>query len=138
MTPIIHAAVAVTGVGCLIWSVIAYFRISAFVRRSIAARGEVIALERTAGSGRWATYDYAPVFRFETANGESVTVTSDISSSPPSFTEGEAVSVLYDPSKPSDAKIHTFLQTWGGCAIPAAVGVIFPAVVVFQTSGAAR
>jgi len=116
---------AAVGIGCLIWSVISLFRISSFLRRCTETRGEVVRLERSSGSGRFADYDCAPVFRFLTAAGESVTVTSDIASSPPGFTEGQPVRVLYDPANPSEAKIHSFFQTWGDFLIPAWVGIIF-------------
>jgi hypothetical protein len=129
MDPYIQAAVAVIGIACLIWSVVSYFRITKFLQRCIETSGEVIRLERTRGNRG---YDYAPVFCFQTANGESITVTSDISSSPPDFTEGESVRVRYDPSNPSDAKIHSFVQTWGDCVIPAAVGIIFLSVIAIQ------
>jgi hypothetical protein len=72
------------------------------------------------------------VFRFMTAAGESVTVTSDIASSPPGFIEGQPVRVLYDPANPSDAKIHSFFQTWGDFLIPAWVGIIFLVVAAIK------
>ena len=129
MDPYIQATVAVIGIACLIWSVISYFRITRFVQRSLETSGEVIRLERTRGNRG---YDYAPVFSFQTASGESITVTSDISSSPAGFTEGESIRVRYDPANPSDAKIHSFIQTWGDCVIPAAVGIIFLSVIAIQ------
>jgi hypothetical protein len=129
MDTYIQAAVAAVGVACLVWSVISYFRIAKFLQRCTETRGEVIRLERTQGTRG---YDYAPVFSFQTASGESITVTSDISSSPADFTEGDSVRVQYDPANPSDAKIHSFLQTWGDCVIPAAVGVILLDVIAFQ------
>jgi hypothetical protein len=128
----IQAALAVVGIACLTWSVISYFRITKFLQRCTETRGEVIRLERTRGSGGFASYDYAPVFCFQTASGESITVTSDVASSPPGFAEGQSVRVRYDPTNPSDAKIHTFLQTWGDFVIPAAVGVIFLGVLAVK------
>lgn len=108
---------------------ISYFRIKKFIQRSIETSGEVIRLERSRGNRG---YDYAPVFCFQTASGETITVTSDVASSPPGFTEGESVRVRYDPINPSDAKIHSFLQTWGDCVIPAAVGIVFLIVIAVQ------
>jgi hypothetical protein len=124
--------IAPLGVCCLVWSVISYFRINRFLSHCIETRGEVIRLERTRSSGEFGSYDYAPVFQFQSANGDSITITSDVASSPAGFSEGQSVLVRYDPTNPSDAKIHSFFQTWGGCVIPAWVGIIFLAVTAFK------
>ena len=126
------------GVGCLIWSVISYFRITSFLRQCTETRGEVIRLERTGSSGEFSGYDYAPVFQFQTVSEELVTVTSEISSSPAGFAVGQRVLVRYDPANPSDAKIHTIFQTWGDFVIPAAVGIIFLGVVAVQLNSLSR
>ena len=132
MQPYVLLGAAAVGIGCLTWSVISLFRIRNFLRRCTETRGEVVRLERSSGGGRFADYDYAPVFCFQTATGESVTVTSDIASSPPGFTEGQPVRVLYDPANPSEAKIHSFFQTWGDFLIPAWVGIIFLVVAAIK------
>jgi hypothetical protein len=132
MQTFFQIAAASAGLGCLIWSVISYFRITGFLRQCTETSGEVIRLERTKSDGQFASYDYAPVFQFQTASGKTMTVTSDVGSSPPGFSEGQSVLVRYDPTNPSDARIHTFLQTWGNCVIPGGVGVFFLGIVVAQ------
>ncbi|MGA2847881.1 MAG: DUF3592 domain-containing protein [Terracidiphilus sp.] len=132
MESLVEFVIATLGVCCLVWSVISYFRISRFLSQCIETRGEVIRLERSGSGGGLGSYEYAPVFQFRTASGESITVTSDVASSPPGFSEGQAVRVRYDPTNPSDAKIHSFFQTWGGCVIPAWVGIIFLVVTAFK------
>jgi hypothetical protein len=132
MQAYIQFALAPLGVGCLVWSAISYFRVTKFLRVCTETRGEVVRLERTRSSGEFASYAYAPVFQFQTGSGESVTVTSKIGSSPAGFRVGESVLVRYDPTNPRDAKIHTFLQTWGSSAIPAAIGVLFLGIVAVK------
>jgi hypothetical protein len=126
------------GVGCIIWSVISYIRITRFLGQCSETRGDVIRLERSVSSGEFGSIDYAPVFQFQTASGESITVTSDVATSPAGFSVGQSVRIRYDPSNPSDAKIHSFLQTWGTCAIPAAVGIFFLVFFIFQVTPTSR
>ena len=128
METLVEFVITPVGVCCLFWSVIAYFRIKGFLSLCVETRGEVVRLEQTRSSGRFGSCYYAPVFQFQTANGDSITVTSDVASSPPGYSEGQSVLVRYDPTNPSDAKIHSLFQTWGGCVIPAWVGIIFMVV----------
>jgi hypothetical protein len=125
METYLYAALAVAGVACLVWSVVSYSRVTKFIQRCTETSGEVIRLEQSTGTRGSSRYVYAPVFRFQSASGETITVTSDLASSPPGFTEGQSVRVRYDPANPSDAKIHSFLQTWGDFVIPVAIGVFF-------------
>jgi hypothetical protein len=138
METYIQFAEVAIGVGCLIWSGVSYFRITKFLQRCTETRGEVVRLERTGSGAGLGNYDYAPVFCFETASGESITVTSEVGSNPPGFTEGQSVRVRYDPSNPSDARIHSFLQTWGEFVIPVIVGIFFLGVVASEVHPFAR
>jgi hypothetical protein len=138
METYIQFVLAPLGIGCVIWSAISYIRINRFLRECIETRGEVIRLERSTGSAEFGGTDYAPVFQFQTASGESITVTSDVAGTPAGFTVGQSVRVRYDPTKPSDAKIHTFFQTWGGCVIPAWVGLFFLGFVVAHMHSVSR
>ena len=110
---IIDVAITVVGPVMMAYSIVALFRTHQFVRSSAEAEGEVVRLERRRSGGRVVTWEYVPVFRFAAADGKTYTVTSGVGSSPPSFDEGEQVSVLYDPANPSDARIHTLFQIWG-------------------------
>jgi len=108
----------------LVFSLVSAVRTKGFIRRSVEVTGEVVRLERSSGA-RFGSYDYAPVFSFTAADGNTYTVTSDVSSSPPGFREGESVRVRYDPDNPENARIHSFFQTWGVAVISGAVGVAF-------------
>jgi hypothetical protein len=113
---------------CLIFSsLVSAVRTKKFLDSSFEVNGEVIRLERSATRDRYG-YTYAPVFSFTAANGMTYTVTSDISSSPPSFTAGDFVRVRYDPTNPGNARIHSFFQTWGTAAVLGGAGAIFLAV----------
>ena len=72
----------------------------------------------------------APVVRFRSADDREFTHYSSTGSSPPGFTVGEAVAVLYDPADPKRAVIPTFFQLWFGECFAALVLVV---VLVFTT-----
>jgi hypothetical protein len=132
MQTYIYAVMAVAGIALIIWSVISYARVTKFLQQSTETTGEVIRLQKFNGGAQFPGCDYAPVFLFRTASGESVTVTSDVATSPPGFTVGQSVRVRYDASNPSEAKIHTLLQIWGDSVIPAVVGVFFLIIAAFK------
>ena len=105
-------------VGLLAWVLRKGRRLSGWSR----AAGTVIAMR---SSGRRCL---APVVRFHSADGSEFTHASNTGTSPPGFSVGEAVVVLYDPADPSRAVIPTFFQLWfGECfvALALVVGLVF-------------
>lgn len=72
------------------------------------ASGTVIALDRRRGSEGGSTY--APVVEWRDRNGTRHEFTSSTSSNPAGFDRGEAVTVMYDPAKPGQARIDSFGQ----------------------------
>lgn len=82
-----------------------------FLSKCLPAQGTVTAL-RTVVDAKTHSETYAPVFTFTTKKGQSYTIHSGSSSNPPGFTVGETVRVLYDPEKPTDARIDTLWQIW--------------------------
>jgi Protein of unknown function (DUF3592) len=106
----------------MVYFLISIVRTRTFILRSVEVNGEVIRLERSKTRDRYG-YSYAPVFSFTVTDGRSFTVTSDVSSSPPGFFEGEPVTVRYSPDDPEKARIHTVFQTWGSAIISGFAGV---------------
>ena len=108
---------------CLIvYFLISVVRTRSFILRSVEVNGEVTRLERSKTRDQYG-YTYAPVFTFTAVDGRSYTVTSDVSSSPAGFIEGERVTVRYEPEDPEKARIHTVFQTWGAAIISGGAGV---------------
>jgi hypothetical protein len=68
---------------------------------------------------------YYPHVRYLTRSGETVEFTGAVGSSPPAFEIGEAVSVLYDPAAPEEARIDSFFQLWFGAVILGGIGLVF-------------
>jgi hypothetical protein len=53
-----------------------------------------------------------PKVEFRTGSGRVVTFIASVGSQPPSFHEGESVTVLYDPDDPTHAAIDTIMEQW--------------------------
>ena len=114
------------GACALVFSLVSVVRTLGFIRHSVEASGQVIRLEHSKDKLGTASYeDYAPVFSFTVPGGKKYTVTSNISSSPADFSVGGSVRVRYKAASPEEARIHTFLETWGAAAISGLAGLFF-------------
>ncbi len=64
---------------------------------------------------------YTPVFEFRTRNGRGYQVKSGFSSSPPEYTVGDRVTIIYLPDSPEKAEIkgagNLIMYIFGGVAI---------------------
>ena len=68
---------------------------------------------------------YSPEVSFTDSAGQTITFTSNISSSMPTYHVGQKVSVLYNKNNSQDAKINTFFQLWFVTIIMSFLGVVF-------------
>lgn len=73
-------------------------------------QGRVVEVARKRDSDGDVTYQ--PTVDFTTVAGESVTFTSDVSSSSFNYAPGTPVGVIYDPSAPHDAAIDSVFTVW--------------------------
>ncbi len=94
-------------------SVILYLSTKSFIEDSEKTTGEVIAIidvpADLEGSGG---VMYAPVIRFTTDRGNTITFQSAHATNPASYREGDKVQVLYDPDDPGTARMHDFMSLW--------------------------
>ncbi len=117
-------------IGIALWlvSLLLYLNARSFVAAAITARGTVIDYEVSDSMRvRFArtTRAYQPVVQFRTRDGRQVKFTSRMASSPPSYSRGEDVEVLYLQSEPQEAQIKDFQTLWGLPAITAGLGSVF-------------
>lgn len=84
-------------------------RQAALVMAGTAATGEVIALQPVSAT-RGPTL-YRPVVRFMTENGPT-TIVGQVNANPPAYAVGDAVRVLYNRERPSEATIDSFAERW--------------------------
>lgn len=68
---------------------------------------------------------YAPIVEYTTAEGQTLTFTSSLSSSSPPYDRGEKVKVLYSKITPEQARIDSFMEHWLGPLISGVFAVTF-------------
>lgn len=113
---------AAVGVVCGLLAAWLYAIQSDFEAEAVRAPGSVVRLEG-GGKGR------RPVVRFfAEAEDREVEITGQVSSSPPAYSVGEKVTVLYRPGHPEDGRIVGFLEQYFAITLLGAFFVIFGGV----------
>lgn len=119
------AALAGGGVACAV-ALRGIHRAKAFASRAQRARGTVVAvkpLRRISSSRR--RPGYAPVVRFADSSGREVEFTSDVAGSGIESQVGAAVTVVYDPDNPEDARLDGAVSLYAGSAGLLVIGLGF-------------
>ncbi len=71
-----------------------------------------------------ATVSYHPVVEFQ-ADGRTLTITGSGQANRPAYDQGQPVTVVYDPRKPTEAVVDDFWQAWAGPLFLIVFGVGF-------------
>ena len=105
-------------------------------RREVSAPGRVVDLversSRDSKTGAVTVFSY-PVVEFTASNGQAQKVQTSEGSYPPAYSAGDAVTVLYDPQQPREARIKSFssdLMLWLLPIITGVVGTAFGGVAL--------
>lgn len=114
------------GVGLLIGAGIAATFTIQFRARSIPARGTIV--DEDGGWRRGGGRSYAPVFEYTDADGQRHRARATVSSNPPAYDVGDAVTVRYDPRHPADARLDSFLENWFVATLLGGLGLVFAGV----------
>lgn len=93
--------------GAAIWFL---FSTAAFVREANSVPGIVVDLKPSSGENGGPGY-YA-VFEFTDTDGAKHQATTNWASSPPAYSVGEHVTILYSPRNTADARVSGFLSLW--------------------------
>jgi hypothetical protein len=121
------------GVLMLAGSIYLVFNTRAWLARAVEAPGTVIEMVRVRDSDS-GSYMFAPLVRFQTAEGRTVEFQSMVQTNPPAYHAGESVTVLYDPAKPGSAAISGWFSIW---AVPLILGIVGVFLAVFGFGAAA-
>lgn len=100
--------------------------------REVSAPGRVVALRQDRSSDG-SSYFY-PVVEFRLPNGETQTLRSNVGSNPPTYRQGDAVTVLFDPQLPESARIQSFgssLDRWIVSLITGILGLAMAGAALF-------
>lgn len=103
----------ISGLVCMIISCAFAVHTEYFLLHAIRAKGTIIHMvpvERESDGS--VTLEYAPVFSFQTESGQNYSITSNTSTNPPEFRDGDAITVLYSRGNPNGAKLDSFAQLW--------------------------
>jgi hypothetical protein len=122
---LIAAIFLLIGLGMLAGGIALGIHTKHFIATAIRVPGEVVGLVQRRGDDG---PTYAPRFTFTDQEGRQHTVEARTASNPPSFSVGEAVTVLYAPGRPGSAVIDSFVQLWLGTTVLSVMGGVFTLV----------
>jgi hypothetical protein len=114
---------SVVGAGMLAVAAVSAWNTQGFLAHATRGDGVVVALE----GGE----TLAPVVEFTARDGTPVRFRTGMSSSPPDYSVGDPVGVLYDEAAPDDARIDAFMHLWFLATLMLGMGSIFGAVGFF-------
>jgi hypothetical protein len=108
------------GVGCLLLAGYLAWRSMIFSSDTERATGEVVSYRQIVDGDETR---HRPRIRFRTTTGDIVTVEGQLFTSTQRFAIGAQVPMLYNATKPNEARVALFIDNWLGACIAAAVGL---------------
>jgi hypothetical protein len=105
------------GVAMLVAAAFVTLSTLSFRTEAVSAPGTVVGLE----AGR-------PVVEFVDADGAMHRIVGSVSSNPPAYDAGEAVTVRYRPGEPGDARIDGLLESWFAPMLLGGMGTVFTVI----------
>jgi hypothetical protein len=120
----------VVGLGLLAGGLYSVWQTRRFLRTVVEAPGVVTDNVRreSPNSGRDVSWLFYPRFSFQTSDGQGIAVISNTGSAQPVYSEGEAVTVLFDPRQPDHASVKSFTDLWRHSIILCGMGAVFLSV----------
>ncbi|EJN15442.1 Protein of unknown function (DUF3592) [Bradyrhizobium sp. YR681] len=89
------------------------------------------------GGNHGGTFLY-PTFQFLTRDGQAVTFTSSSGATGQPYSDGERVRIAYDPHRPENARLLSFLTLWIAPVLLCAAGLLLAGGAVLVRAGLAR
>lgn len=119
---ILKYLILLVGLGLLIVAFYLFQSSSSFLDGAVTTEGTVIELVRSRSED---SITYRPVVQFTPQNASAMEFLSSAGSNPPSYSPGQRVEVLYDPTNPADARLKSFFSLWGASLIVGGLGALF-------------
>ncbi len=107
-------------------AVFLFIRTKNFMGKAQEVKGTVIEMVYSSGSDDGG--GYAPVYQFNTLDGQSIEVHDNLSSNPPRFKVGQTIEVLYDPENPQKARIKKWMNLYFASVLLGVLGLVFGGV----------
>lgn len=126
------------GVGMAGFGVWLWFRSRRFLARAVRTSGVIVGLRRGRASGSDGRGTvYTPIFRFTAPDGRDIVRPAMSRNSHPTLRPGDRVAVLFDPERPSDARIDSIGNRGPAAALFVAVfGIVFAGIGIGILTGA--
>ncbi|MBR0725359.1 DUF3592 domain-containing protein [Bradyrhizobium manausense] len=112
-------------------------RTIAFLARAEQTEARFAGAIARSGGNHGGTFLY-PTFQFVTRDGRAMTVTSPSGSTAQPYADGERVGIAYDPQRPEDARLLSFLTLWIAPTLLCAAGLLLLAGAVLVRLALAR
>ncbi|WP_271582568.1 DUF3592 domain-containing protein [Bradyrhizobium sp. CCBAU 45389] len=109
----------------------------AFLARAEQTDARFAGAVARSGGNHGGTFLY-PTFRFTTREGRVVTFTSSSGSTGQPYAEGERVRIAYDPGRPKDARLLSFLTLWIVPSLLCGAGLLLVGGAVLVRAALAR
>jgi hypothetical protein len=126
----------VVGLAMLGGSGYSFFHTRAAIAEAVTTGGIVIELIDSRDSDGDTVY--YPRVRYTTREGKTLEFTGSVGSKPAAFDIGEAVTVLYDRERPTDARIDAFFELWLLSIILSGMGIVFTGIGAVGVAGGLR
>lgn len=114
---------AAVGLLFAVGAALVFLKDRSFADSGVRAPGTVIEMIGSRDSDD--SYTYKPVVEFRDADGQRHVFASSVSSSPPQYSTGEAVTVIYAPGSPDRAIIDSFVDRFLMPLIFGGLGTVF-------------
>jgi hypothetical protein len=131
---------ALVGTVCLVLGIGFFLSTRQFLKAALETQGTIAELEYRRAAGE-RSGSYYPTFTFRDRNERQITVASSSGGSPPSYSVGQKVTVLYDPRNSHHARIKSFTDLWLLPLILGVLGLVFAVIgyaALFVAVGKAR
>ena len=112
-------------------------RTIAFLARAERTEARFAGAVARSGGNHGGTFLY-PSFQFVTGDGRVMTFTSSSGSTVQHYADGERVGIAYDPRRPEDARLLSFLMLWIAPALLCSFGLLLSAGAILVRAGLAR
>ncbi|SFJ25964.1 DUF3592 domain-containing protein [Bradyrhizobium sp. Gha] len=89
------------------------------------------------GGNHGGTFFY-PTFQFATRDGRAMTFTSPSGSTAQPYVDGERIRIAYDPQRPEDARLLSFLTLWIAPTLLCAAGLLLSGGAVLVRAALTR
>jgi hypothetical protein len=134
---VLYASVVLVGLVLLGLGLVELGSTIAFLARAEQTDARFAGAVARSGGNHGGTFLY-PTFQFVTGDGRSMTFTSSSGSTAPPYSDGERVRIAYDPRRPEDARLLSFLTLWIAPVLLCGAGLLLAGGAVILRAGLAR